>query len=49
MEREKKNAHFCKEGERESLACMEGLRVHGSAQSEAKGKPFLALEAWLKR
>ena len=48
-EQEKKKAHFCLERGRESFACMEGLRVHGGAQSEAKGRPLLALEACFKR
>ena len=48
-ESRKKNAHFLHEEGRESLACMEELRGHGVAQSEAKGKPLLALEDWLKR
>ena len=46
---ERKNAHFSQEEGRESLACLVGLRVHRVAQSEAKGKPLLSVEAWLKR
>ena len=30
-------------------ACMEGVGVASGAQMEAKGKPYLALEAQLKR
>ena len=47
--RRKKSAHFSMEGERECLACLGGFGEHGGEQMEAKGKPFLALEAKLKR
>ena len=47
--RRKKNAYFSMEGESESLACMEGLRVHGGAPIVPKGKPLPTLKAWLKR
>ena len=43
--REKKNAHFSHERERECVACLGGFGEHGGAQMEAKGKVLLALEA----
>ena len=47
--KKKKKVHFFLLRERESLACLEGVGVLGGVQIEAKGKPLLALKAWLKR
>ena len=45
----KKNAHFSSDEGGEQLASMGGSGVANGAQLMAKGKPKLALEAWLKR